>query len=45
METNPTFKQLKITNSHGIVNYIPNNKTNFNHHEAHKRALSKETSI
>jgi antitoxin component HigA of HigAB toxin-antitoxin module len=42
METNPTFKQLKITNSHGIVNYIPNNKTNFNHHETHKRALSKE---
>jgi hypothetical protein len=42
METNPTFKQLKITNSHGIVNYVPNNKTNFNHHEAHKRALSKE---
>jgi hypothetical protein len=42
-ETNvPTFKLLKITNAHGVVNYIPDNRMNRNHHETFKKALSKE---
>ena len=46
METNPTptptFKLLKITNAHGVVNYIPDNRMNRNHHDTFKKALSKE---
>jgi hypothetical protein len=46
MENNPTkeptFKLLKITNAHGVVNYIPDNRMNRNHHETFKKALSKE---
>jgi hypothetical protein len=42
-ETNaPTFKLLKITNAHGVVNYIPDNRMNRTHHETFKKALSKE---
>jgi len=45
MENNPTermFKLLKITNAHGVENYIPDNRQNRNHHETYKKALSKE---
>jgi len=42
-ETNvSTFKLLKITNAHGVLNYIPDNRMNRNHHETFKKALSKE---
>ena len=44
MENNPTptpkFKQLKITNSRGVVTFIPNNTMNRQHHDEHYRALT-----
>jgi hypothetical protein len=41
-KTEPTFKRLKITDTKGVVNYVPLNKTNENFYSEHKKKLSAE---
>ncbi len=36
------FKAIKVTNTRGVVNYIPHNKTNIDLHEKFKSNLSSE---
>jgi hypothetical protein len=38
----PTFMRLKITDTKGIVNYVPLNKTNREFYSEHKKKLSNE---
>lgn len=46
MDTNPTqlpkFTLLKITDYKGVVNHIPNNRSNRAFHEEKKQALNKD---
>jgi hypothetical protein len=41
-KTEPTFKRLKITDTKGVVNFVPLNKTNINFYTEHKKKLSNE---
>lgn len=38
----PTFKQLKVTNHRGNVNYMPNNNINKSFHENKRRILDRD---
>lgn len=42
MENNPTFKQLKITETNGSVKYVPLNPITKQHYTEHSKWLSKE---